>query len=323
MVRSERGAVPPIVAAVVAGLIGGATLGWAAQDAGVLDLVDEPDPIELRSDRVAVLDCPDGSPVASLSRGDRVLAIGRSDDGRWLEIRSPVDLRAGAWVASPVLAGDLDPVDLARLPVERCDLGPLPTTTLPPEATTTESTTTSTSSTTTSTTSTTLPATTLPPTTVPETTTTLPNTGPTITGFTVVAEGSLNPTAYVHETPAVPGIPTNCASGVEVSFVVTDPQGIAQVSFQWSTGPGGALAAPTLVPGPNGQYTATFEFPQTAAPPASGPPTNEPGFRTPTFTVAAVDTRGALTTLVIAPPQQAFRVYDADEPCDQGLPDDG
>lgn len=317
MVRSERGAVPPMVAAVVAGLIGGATLGWAAQDAGVLDLVDEPAPIELRSDRVAVLDCPDGVPVATLARGDRVLAVGRSDDGAWLEIRSPVDLTAGAWVAAPVLTGDLDPVDVARLPVARCDLGPLPTTTAPPETTTTESTTTSTSSTTTttSTTSTTLPTTTVPPSTLPETTTTLVNTGPSITGFTVVAEGSLNPTAYVHEAPDVPDLPTNCASEVVVSFVATDPQGIAQVSFQWTTGAGGAIAAPTLVARPNGQFQATFEFPQTAVPANTS--------RAPTFTVSAVDSRGALTTLVVAPPQQTFLVHDADLPCDQGLPDDG
>lgn len=321
MARSERGAVPPMVAAVLAGLIGGATLGWAAQDAGILDLVDEPEPIELRSDRVAVRDCPDGTVVASLARGDRVLAVGRSDDGRWLEIRSPVDLRDGAWVPAPVLSGDLGAVDLARLPVHDCDLGPLPTTTQPPETTTTESTTTSTSSTTTSTTSTTVPetTTTLPVSTIPQSTTTAPNPGPTITGFTVVAPGSLDPAAYVHEAPDVPALPANCASTVEVTFTATDPQGVTQVSLQWTTGPGGATAAPTLVPLPNGQFRATFEFPQTAVPAPSNP--RDDAFRKPTFTVAAVDGNGALTTVVIAPPQQDFRVYDADQPCDQGQPD--
>lgn len=315
MARTERGAVPPMLSAVLAGLIGGATLGWAAQDAGVLDLVDEPDPIELRSDRVVVLDCPDGTPVASLARGDRVLATGRSDDGRWLEIRSPVDLGGGAWVPTPVLAEGISQLDLARLPVEDCELGPLPTTTAPPE-TTTSSTTTSTSSTTTSTTTTTtLPTTTLPVTTLPPTTTTAPNTGPTITGFTIVAPDSLNPTAYVHESPEVPG-PLACASEVEVSFFVTDPQGVAQVTFQWSTGPGGAIAAQPVTAGPNGQFTATFEFPRSSVP-------DDEASRVPTFTIAAVDSRGAVTTVVVSPPQQTFQIFDDDEPCDQGLPDDG
>jgi hypothetical protein len=312
--RSERGAVPPMLSAVLAGLLGGATLGWAAQDADVLDLVGEPAPVELRRDRVDVVDCPDGTPVASLARGDRVLAIGRSDDGAWLEIRSPVDLDSGAWVPTEVLAGDVDRLELARLPVEACELGPLPTTTLPPE-TTTSSSTTSTSSTTTSTTTTTIPETTLPPTTLPPTTTTAPNTGPTITGFTITAPGSLNPNAYVHEVPDAPGQIGACASVVQVRFSVTDPQGVGQVTFQWSTGTGGAIATQPVTAGPNGEFTATFEFPQTAVPSEQVPPS-----RTPTFTMTAVDGLGASTTVVIGPPQQTFRVFDDAAPCNQGLP---
>ena len=98
---------------------------------------------------VTVHDCPDGVPIAVLAGGDGVLATGRTEDGLWIEIRSPLDTTLPAWMS----AGTLDPDgDLADLPVHECAVEATTTTTAStttvPGATTTTST---------STTSTTVP----------------------------------------------------------------------------------------------------------------------------------------------------------------------
>ena len=145
---------------------------------------------------------PDDLPsaVGLLARGDRVVATGRSDDGAWLEIRSPLLVTARAWVPAAAFTGDPLTGDVDDLPVQDC--GPaITTTTLAPETTTTESTTTSTSSTTstTSTTSTPLPpeTTTVPPTTAPPTTIT------TTTSTTTTSTTSSTATTAT-TTPVVP-----------------------------------------------------------------------------------------------------------------------
>ena len=90
---------------------------------------------------VTVHDCPDGVPIAVLAGGDGVLATGRTEDGLWIEIRSPLDTTLPAWMS----AGTLDPDgDLADLPVHECGVEGTTTTTgsttTVPGATTTTST---------------------------------------------------------------------------------------------------------------------------------------------------------------------------------------
>lgn len=317
MGRSERGAVPPLLAAVAAGLVGGATLGWAVQDWGVLDLVEEPAPVELRSDRVSAFDCPDGRAVASLARGDRVLAVGRDRDGDWIEIRSPVDLSAGAWLPIATLADELAGTEVAVLPVHDCDRPPAPTTTVPPETTTTSSSTTTTSSSTT---------TTSPPTTVPvpstsivtiPTTSTTANAGSAFGPLLLLDPVTRDPIGYIHDLPPGNSDPT-CPTEVRVEIAVTDDQGVRSVTMEWSTGEDGAEGTVALERLPNGAYGATFQFPSDAV-----TATPDLDFAVPTFTFVAVDEQGAVTSAGLGPPEQRFRVYDAAEACEQVVPDDG
>lgn len=164
------------VLAVGALLLGGAA-GVAAESAG-FSPIPEPDADEevveaggvVAGPAVSVFDCPDGVPIAALAGGDGVVATGRTEDGVWIEIRSPLDVTTPAWMT----AGALDPDgDLDALPVHECGVEATTTTTVP-GATTTSSTTTTSTSTTTSTTvpgetTTTGPRPTTPPPTQPTT----------------------------------------------------------------------------------------------------------------------------------------------------------
>lgn len=308
---SERGAAAgPLVIAVAAGMIGGATVGFAMQDGGSIDLVAEPAPLELRADRVDVLDCPAGSTVSQLARGDQVLATGRTDDGRWLEIRSPLDLGSTAWIAADLVDGVAGATATGDLPVHRCGPGETTTTaTLPETTTSSSSSTTSSTSSTTSTTATTLPLATT--TTLPPTTTTAPNVGPQILGFTVTAavpEGT-EPQRYVHEDGA-----DDCFADAVLSVQITDPDGVGSVSVQWATGPGGATALVPITPtGDGATWTANFRFTADAVP-------DTELFRLPTFTVSAADGRGAVQVLVVSPaepPVENFAVFDSEADCVQ------
>ena len=92
---------------VVAGLAGGAVAGVGLERAGVLSPVDETEEAARRvapgGERVGVFDCPEGVIVASLTGGDRVAGNRpQTDDGTWIEIRSPLDLDARAWRPAPL-----------------------------------------------------------------------------------------------------------------------------------------------------------------------------------------------------------------------------
>ena len=128
-------------------LFAGAATGVAAEAAG-FSPIPEPDDEEAVEEpgvvlgpAVTVHDCPDGAPIAVLAGGDGVLATGRTEDGLWIEIRSPLDTTLPAWMS----AGTLDPDgDLADLPVHECAVEATTTTTgsttTVPGATTTTST---------------------------------------------------------------------------------------------------------------------------------------------------------------------------------------
>jgi hypothetical protein len=67
-----------------------------------------------------VLDCPGGSPVGTLAAGSRVLAVARSDDGAYLEIRSPYDTSSSVWLSSVQLIVDDAQTPVSALPVGAC-----------------------------------------------------------------------------------------------------------------------------------------------------------------------------------------------------------
>lgn len=308
---------------VVLGLVAGAAAGLVLERSGVVDPLGEPAPVVVRIDRVPVLDCPDGMPVASLARGDRVLATARSDDGDWLEIRSPVDLDGRAWVSSAAVAGDEGASGVLQLPERGCDDDRPTTTTTSTSTTSTSTTTTSTTSTTTtSTTSTTLLPTTSTSTTLPNVapllrllvsgsvsgqppgSTTSTTTGPSTTSTTLPPGGFF----YVHAVPSS-GI-SPCRVDAVATVEAIDPDGVTAVHVRWDTGPGGRTDQRPLVPRPGAPtfWDVTLQFPEAAIPLAEE-------FRVPAFTVIATDGRGIETTVAVVP-QSAFRVYGADDlPC--------
>ena len=142
----------PVPVLLAVGLFAGAAAGVAAQAAGLSPLAEPEVTVEetvvVLGAAVTVHDCPDGVPIAVLAGGDGVLATGRTEDGLWIEIRSPLDTTLPAWMS----AGTLDPDgDLADLPVHECGVEATTTTTAStttvPGATTTTSTSTTTSTT--------------------------------------------------------------------------------------------------------------------------------------------------------------------------------
>lgn len=313
---------------VVSGVLVGLLLGVGFERLGLVDPLDEPKPAVVRIDRVGVLDCPGGTPVAALARGDEVLVVARSDDGEWLEIRSPVRPDQRAWLPRGVVGGEAAAV-ADELPVREC--GEVETTTTTSTTSTTSTTTTSTTSTTTTTTSTT--TTTTPTTTtrpdapteigilavtgrVGGTTTTSSSsstsstsssssssTSSTSTTSTPGSSTTLPPGAfhYVHAIPAQGG--ANCPSIATLGIPVRDADGVARVRVVWSTGARGATAIVELRRTGTDTWGTTMQFPATAVP--SGQE-----YRVPTFEVEVTDANGVLTRQA-AQLAHPFRVYGA------------
>jgi hypothetical protein len=319
--RGERGAAPPAVV-VLLGLVAGAVAGVVLERAQLVDPAGEPVPTVLRIDSVSAFDCPAGVPVAALARGDRVLATGRTVDGDWVEIRSPLQLGGRVWVPSEAIGADPLSGGIDDLPLRECAEE---TTTTAPSSTSTSSTSTSTSSTTTSTT-------------LATTTTTIPNSGPLIARLDVLGwpngvaqpPGSTTSTTsssttststsstvptptttlppgsftYVH----VEGNTGGCAVEAQVAVFVGDPEGVQSVRVDWSTE--AAVGAVNLSAVSGTEWRGTIRFPASAVPP--GVP-----FRIPTFFVTAVDGLGLAANRSLAPTPE-LRVFGADAlPCNR------
>ena len=263
----------PVPVFVAAGLLLGGAAGVAAEQAGLSPLPEsESDEVVeatgvVLGPAVSVLDCPDGAPVAVLAGGDGVLATGRTEDGLWIEIRSPLDVTSPAWMS----AGTLDPDgDLDALPVHEC--GVEATTTTVPGATTTSSTTTTSTSTTTTEPgeTTTVPPVTTPPPTQPTTPPPPPDTTPPTIGtpftpvtFMVTLDGSGQASCTSDPPPATTAL---------ITVPVTDnrPQGLVVTMTYRTLAPNDAQISSGVlnnVRGPtNGNYRGTLgPLPQTAA----------------------------------------------------------
>lgn len=123
---------------VVPWLFGGAVLavgGLVLGTSGLLDPFFSPEPashtVQLQS-TVEALDCPSGTPIATLAAGNRVLAIARSDDSAYLGVRSPYDTSATIWLPVAVVIPDSGEAGIDSLPVDGC--GTADTTLIAPTA---------------------------------------------------------------------------------------------------------------------------------------------------------------------------------------------
>jgi hypothetical protein len=270
---------PPAALLAVAALLGGAAAGVGLERAGVLSPLDEPEAAaEVRRDVVDVLDCPEGTVVAALTTGDRIVATGRSDDGAWIEIRSPLGLDDRVWLPAATVAPDGERSALDDLPERGCDQ-------VRPSTTTT--------STSTSTTSTTVPETTTTTTEPPVATTTTRPPRTTTTATTLPPDVTPPVLGTVQRTPLLvfdEGI--NCpANGTTSRSTVTvtaldDRPGVTVTmtyAFDGFNGPvSGSLTNPT-------QQGSTFSgvfgpFPAQTA--KNGAVTNVP------ITIIATDAAG-------------------------------
>ena len=199
--------------------------------------------------------CPGAAPVGQLDPGATVALTGRSEDGAWLQLRSPLDEDEQVWIdATLVVVTTPD-----ELPIVRCGdvdlaieliggaelvLTPKTTTTLPPAAGSTTTTVAGGSTTTTGAddpedTTTTVrtggPAPTTPTTTRPRTTTTQRPTTTTTTlppDLTAPSVGSFTRSrSRIFETGGAPGCPTSARA--VFTAVVTDASGVSDVRLIW------------------------------------------------------------------------------------------
>ncbi len=213
MVRSaqgERGAVPAWLLLVLAAVAGGAVVGAALGVSGVVDIVAEPATISAAADRASYYDCPAGSVLGALHRGDRVFLTGRDESGAWVEVRSPRHLDERVWVRAAHVEADA----AVELQVRSCQV---------PVVVAVETTTTS---------STVVVDTTTTSTTVADTTTTVPaapSVGSVSATNNPIWEGYFSDT---DNCTGAPGQPIRSS----ISAVVTAPAGVQGVVLLWSVG---------------------------------------------------------------------------------------
>lgn len=280
--------VPSAALVAALALAGGAVAGVALERGGVVSPLAESEAEAVRADHVDALDCPDGGLVAALTRGDRIFATGRTEAGDWIEIRSPLDLGARAWLPAAVVdpdGGGAGNAGLAELPVHDCER----------EAPTTS----------TSTTSTTVPETTT--TTVPETTTTATTEAPPETTTTTRPPRGTTTTpttAILDQTPPSISSPTRSASLIftrespcpnpqqptfsTISVVVTDAGGGLTVAMSFSFAGSQGTATGSLT----NQTQQGSTFSGRLGPFPSGAMQNPAGVVPITVTIVATDGAG-------------------------------
>lgn len=174
-----------------------------------------------------LFDCPDGVAVGTVHAGDRLFAVGRTDDGGWLAVRSPSGGPVN-WLPATALAADDD----RQLPVLTC------TETI--AMTTGTATTTTTTIAATSTTSTTVP----PTSTTVAPTTTVPVTVPPTAPTTTLAPDTQKPTvqASTNLTEIYDSSWSECDNEAVLTAIATDNVGVTSVTGTWSGLPGSPKA---------------------------------------------------------------------------------
>jgi hypothetical protein len=127
---------PWIGAVVVVGAIGAT--------AGALGAFGTPAPAKASSAIVLgtgidALDCPGGAPVARLAGGERILALKRSDDSHYVQVRNPYDINQLVWLSAGIVSIDthqpaIDTLAVAGCPKPTMALDPLPVAPVVPAA---------------------------------------------------------------------------------------------------------------------------------------------------------------------------------------------
>ena len=136
----ERGAITIATALIGAAVVtGGVGVGVALEQSGALG--DDDETVAVSLDSVSTFDCPEGTALVELRRGDRVLATARDASGEWTEIRDPRDLSARVWIAASHPIPDEEAADLddrgCAVQGDETAAPTLPGDTLPAEVTTT------------------------------------------------------------------------------------------------------------------------------------------------------------------------------------------
>lgn len=229
----------------------GAGAGVGLATAGTLDVVGDGS-VLASADRVSFHDCPGGTPLGDLQRGDRVLVTARDAEGQWVEVRSPDDLGARVWVQASYVTPD---ENLEGMPVGDCIGG---------EAAARDETTTTTTT-----------ATTTVPTTAPP-----GGTGDGSgdeTGGGGGGDGGGDSDAQgpaIGAIAAVPGSIEENGSNLpcdptvsSISVPVTDPSGVAAVTIAWEVAAQRG-SKPMAVSG-NTATTSVGEFPDDTIPPGT------------------------------------------------------
>jgi hypothetical protein len=205
---------------------------------------DSSDPAPLAAyDQASYFDCPGGSALDILIRGDRVFLTGKDASGGWVQVRHPFDASGRVWMHAAHVTADA----VVDLPVVPCDT-PVESTTST-SAPTDDSTTTSSlvaSAPTTSVQGTT-PATVQG--TTPATTTSTPQ-APDSTAPVASSPGRSPDTIYDSSTPSA-----NCPKTSTLTVTATDNVGVTSVTGTFS----GLGGSPTAFSNAGGNsWAATF-----------------------------------------------------------------
>jgi len=236
---SDRGAIGNAVVLALGGTAGaGLLIGGLLGFLGGLDLVDEPAQTAAAA-TASFYDCPDGEPLGTVTRGDRVFITGRDDSGSWVQVRSPLAVSTRAWIRATHVLADSSTVDFpvlaCHVPVEVVvvSLATTTTTEAPPTTDTTAA----------------------PPTT--DTTAAPPPTTGTTVALPSVSGVSANPApvseSYFGQSTcnSNPGLP----SVTTISAAVGGPAGVQSVTMSWQVG---GLSGSTPMAQAGGQYQATL-----------------------------------------------------------------
>src|SRR5690606_7328604 len=105
-----------LIAGAATAVAGGLATGVALGATDTVSVLEE-EVVETGDALAGLRPCPGLDPVAQLRGGDRVFLTGRSDDGEWLQLRSPFDADDRFWIEADLVTGD-DDVD--ALPTATC-----------------------------------------------------------------------------------------------------------------------------------------------------------------------------------------------------------
>lgn len=192
----------PWLAIVMLAGVGGSALGAS----GVMGVEQR----QVVAGYTAVLDdsapaasCPGGPVIGSLSAGDRVLAVARSEDSGYLGVRDPNDFARTLWFDRAVVVVDAGQADVDSLPIEACPVATVSVVEPTP-----------------------VPSDDPVPGPIP-----VPQPGPSDTTPPALANAGANP-----KTISMQGFPECGPTASIISVFVSDPGGVQSVTASWSGG---------------------------------------------------------------------------------------